>query len=58
MMSIKGDSVLPIPSIIRFYSFLAIISFFVKPEYFIPICIRMNELTLVSLIVLLRLLFS
>jgi len=46
MMAIKVDGALQISSIMKFYSFMTIVAYFVKPEVVLPICCRMVELTL------------
>ena len=46
MMAIKVDGALQISSIMKFYSFIAIVAYFAKPEVVLSICCRMVELTL------------
>jgi len=49
MMAITGDggeSAARSESIMKFYSFMSIVAFFVKPDVVLPICCRMVELSL------------
>jgi len=46
MSAIKVDGALKISYIMKFYSFMTIVAYFVKPEVVLPICCRMVELTL------------